>query len=80
MEYTLVEFPETRVVGMCDRIESTTGECSLKIPNLWRAMLGAPMGQPATPEGRVNEIAGRAQAPYDFYAIYCNINHITCLF
>lgn len=75
MEYKLVEFPETRVVGMCDRIESTTGECSLKIPNLWRAMLGAPMGQELAPEGRINEIEGRASEPFDIYAIYCNYDY-----
>ena len=75
MEYKLVEFPETRVVGLRDRIESTTGECSLKIPNLWRGMLGAPMGQPATPEGRINEIEGRAVEPFDLYAIYCNYDY-----
>ena len=60
---------------MCDRIESTTGECSLKIPNLWRVMLGAPMGQELTPEGRINEIEGRASEPFDTYAIYCNYDY-----
>lgn len=75
MDYKLVELPETRVVGMRDRIESTTGECSLKIPNLWRAMLGAPMGQDPTPEGRVNDIADRATEPFDMCAIYCNYDY-----
>ena len=75
MEYEIVELPEMRVVGLCDRIQSTTGECGLKIPNLWRELLGAPMGQAPTEEGRIGEIEGRATEPYDLLAIYANYDY-----
>lgn len=75
MEYEVVELPEMRIVGLRDRIQSTTGECSLKIPNLWRALLGAPMGQEPTEEGRINEIALRKIEPYDLLAVYANYDY-----
>lgn len=63
MDYTIVEFEETRVIGLVDRTANEAPDCGAKIGALW---------QKALVEGEAFKIADANIDPYGSYGLYYN--------
>ncbi|MEG0756871.1 MAG: GyrI-like domain-containing protein, partial [Raoultibacter sp.] len=61
MEYTVVELPESRIVGPVIRTANNAPDCSQKIGGLWQKFMGEGMAQ-SVPQAVID--------PYTCYGLY----------